>query len=177
MAHGRRNGRAQKPRRSAKVGLPPGTVQTDPNAQPTKVHAICYSADAIEEVDIVRPSQIIGLQQKWPNIWVDVAGLGSANVISEIGQTLNLHPLAVEDSVHVHQRAKADDYGDHLFIVARMSNPGEKHITEQCSMFLRAGILVRGRRRRLRRLPIELSRRWRPESTTPDGHGVDGRAA
>lgn len=140
--HGRHNSHRQKPRRSSKVGLPPGTVLTDPAAEQTKIRAFCYSADALEEVEIARPSQIAPLLKRWPNVWVDIAGLGTAHVISEVGQALNLHPLAVEDSVHVHQRAKVDDFGDHLFIVARMSNPGEKHITEQCSLFLRTGMLV-----------------------------------
>ena len=141
-AHGRRNGKQQKPRRSSKVGLPPGTVRTDPNAEATRVRAICYREDAIEEYDVLRPAQIIELQKKWPNLWIDVSGLGSADIVSELGQVLKLHPLAVEDAVHVHQRAKVDDYGDHLFVVARMSNPGEKHVTEQCSLFLRTGMLV-----------------------------------
>ncbi len=143
MSHqGRKHSQRQKPRRSAKIGLPPGTVQTDPTAEATTIRAMCYSSDALEEVDIARPSQIIPLLKRWPNVWVDIAGLGSAQVIAEVGQVLNLHPLAVEDSVHVHQRAKVDDFGDHLFVVARMSNPGEKHVTEQCSLFLRTGMLV-----------------------------------
>ncbi len=143
MTHyGKRNGRRQKPRRSTKVGLPPGTIQTDPNAEETKIRAICYGSDALEEVAITRASQIAPLLKRWPKVWIDIAGLGSAQTISELGHSLNLHPLAVEDSVHVHQRAKVDDFGDHLFIVARMSNPGEKHVTEQCSMFLRTGMLV-----------------------------------
>ncbi len=140
--HGRRTGRKQKPRRSAKVGLPPGTVQTDPGAEETKIRALCYGPDTMEELEISRPSQIAPLLKRWPNVWIDIAGLGSAAVISELGHSLQLHPLAVEDSVHVHQRAKVDDYGDHLFVVARMSNPGEKHTTEQCSLFLRTGMLV-----------------------------------
>jgi magnesium transporter len=132
----------QKPRRSAKVGLPPGTIQSDPTAETTKIRAFCYSPDAMEEVDITRPSQIVPLIKRWPNVWIDIAGLGSTPTITEVGHVLQLHPLAVEDSVHVHQRAKVDDFGDHLFIVARMSNPGEKHITEQCSFFLRTGMVV-----------------------------------
>lgn len=142
MGHGRRSGKPQKPRRSAKIGLPPGTVQTDPAAHPTKIRAICYNADSFEEFDHIRPSQIAGLKEKWANIWIDVAGLGSAKTISDLGHALKLHPLALEDSVHVHQRAKADDYGDHLFVVSRMCNPNERHVTEQCTLFLLAGILI-----------------------------------
>lgn len=140
--HGKRSGRRQKARRSAKVGLPPGTVQSDPNASETKIRAICYGPGGLEELQIARPSQLPALLKRWPNVWIDVAGLGSAQTIAELGQVLNLHPLAVEDAAHVHQRAKVDDFGDHLFIVARMSNPGDNYNTEQCSIFLRTGMLA-----------------------------------
>ena len=140
--HSRRSGRRQKARRSAKVGLPPGTIQSDPSADETKIRAICYGPSGLEELEISRPSQLPALLKRWPNVWIDVTGLGSAQTISELGQILNLHPLAVEDAVHVHQRAKVDDFGDHLFIVARMSNPSERYTTEQCSIFLRAGMLA-----------------------------------
>lgn len=39
-----------------------------------------------------------------------------------------LHPLAVEDAVHAHQRPKLEVYGDHLFVVAktaRYNDPAE----------------------------------------------------
>jgi magnesium transporter len=142
MASQGRRKRLQRPRRSRKVGLPPGTIHVDPAAEATKIRAVCYSADALEEFELERPTQLVDLQSHWPNIWVDVTGLGSASVIADIGQVLKLHPLALEDAVHVHQRAKVDDFGDHVFLVARMSNPGEKHSTEQCAFFLRRGLLV-----------------------------------
>lgn len=142
MGNHRHRSTRLKPRRSAKVGMPPGTVHTDPGAEATKIRAMCYSPEAVAEFDVAHPSQILPLLRRWPNVWVDIAGLGTAQTIAEVGQTLNLHPLAVEDAVHVHQRAKVDDFGDHLFIVARMANSGEKYATEQCSLFLRQGMLV-----------------------------------
>ena len=36
-----------------------------------------------------------------------------------------MHPLALEDVVHVHQRAKVDAYDNGLFIVVRI--PDESH--------------------------------------------------
>jgi magnesium transporter len=103
---------------------------------------MCYTEEALQEFKTIRPSQIPQLRKNWTNIWIDVSGLGSAGVVSELGQVLDLHPLAVEDAVHVHQRAKADNFGDHLFIVARMAHLGEDHLTEQCSFFLCDGMLV-----------------------------------
>jgi len=42
-----------------------------------------------------------------------------AGVIEAIGRHFDLHPLAVEDAVHAHQRAKIDVYGDTLLLVLK----------------------------------------------------------
>jgi magnesium transporter len=37
----------------------------------------------------------------------------------EVADEFHLHPLAVEDAVHAHQRPKLEQYGGHLFVVAK----------------------------------------------------------
>jgi magnesium transporter len=39
--------------------------------------------------------------------------------LEKVGRDFNLHPLALEDAVHAHQRAKLDRYGDTLYLVLR----------------------------------------------------------
>ncbi len=48
----------------------------------------------------------------------------------------------MEDVVNVHQRAKLEQYADHLFIVARMCNPEDEIHTEQISLFLKKNVLI-----------------------------------
>lgn len=43
----------------------------------------------------------------------------SEQELQEVAQEFNLHPLAVEDALHGHQRAKSERYGDVLFVVLR----------------------------------------------------------
>jgi magnesium transporter len=40
----------------------------------------------------------------------------------------DLHPLAVEDARHGHQRPKIEEYGDCLFVVLHMIEPGEREL-------------------------------------------------
>src|SRR5678815_2005088 len=40
----------------------------------------------------------------------------------------NLHPLAVEDARHGHQRPKIEEYGDVLFVVLHMIETGETEL-------------------------------------------------
>lgn len=129
-------------RRRAKPGTAPGTVQPDPSAEATRIRVIAFSGSAIHERDLTEVEQLKPLLNHWPMVWIDVTGLGSAETISELGTLLNLHPLALEDVVNVHQRAKVEPYPENLFIVARMCNPGDTVVTEQISMFLRPGVLL-----------------------------------
>ena len=43
--------------------------------------------------------------------------------ISHFGRQFALHPLAVEDALHGHQRPKLDEYGDTLFLVMKTLEP------------------------------------------------------
>ncbi|WP_313675853.1 magnesium/cobalt transporter CorA [Mycolicibacterium sp.] len=42
--------------------------------------------------------------------------------MQSVGEVYNLHPLAVEDAVHAHQRPKAERYDDDLFLVLKTVN-------------------------------------------------------
>ena len=57
---------------------------------------------------------------QFPVCWINVDGLGDANLIRDLGERFQLHPLALEDVVNVHQRAKVEPYEDYLFVVARI---------------------------------------------------------
>jgi len=43
----------------------------------------------------------------------------SPEVVGKVAEHFELHPLAVEDAVHAHQRAKLDTFGDSLFLVLK----------------------------------------------------------
>jgi magnesium transporter len=49
--------------------------------------------------------------------WIDVAGRPSSEMLRDLGTAFNLHPLALEDVFHGHQRSKLDLYGNQGFIV------------------------------------------------------------
>ena len=97
---------------------------------------MAFNADQVAEEDICEVEQLAPFLQRWPTTWVDVVGLGDAKLISQLGVLFGLHPLALEDVVHIHQRAKVDEYDQHLFIVARMPRLAEHLESEQISFFL-----------------------------------------
>ncbi len=129
-------------RRRSRPGTAPGTISVDPNAQATRIRVLAYSATAIHETDIMSVDQLKPLLQHWPVVWVDVTGLGSADTIRQIGELFHFHALALEDVVNVHQRAKIEQYSDHVFLVARMCNPEDEVHTEQISLFLKKNAII-----------------------------------
>ncbi len=80
-------------------------------------------------------------------VWLDLLQPSSAD-LEVVTEELGLHPLAVEDAVHEHQRPKLDHYDDHLFLssyVARL-DPRTKELTAtEVAVFItpRAMVTVR----------------------------------
>jgi len=56
-------------------------------------------------------------------VWVALQDPAAAE-ISAMQQTFGLHPLAVEDAHHGHQRPKIEEYGDSLFVVLHVVEAG-----------------------------------------------------
>jgi magnesium transporter len=48
--------------------------------------------------------------------WIDLQGQ-DATSLATLGAAFGFHPLALEDCAHFDQRAKLEEYGDHLFLV------------------------------------------------------------
>jgi magnesium transporter len=75
--------------------------------------------------------------------WINVVGLSDMRSIHALATKYNLHPLAVEDVLHLSQRPKIESYGEdgefqaRLFIVAHaLQMKGEDLCSLQVSIFL-----------------------------------------
>lgn len=126
----------------SKLGTPPGTVTVDPNAARPAIHVFGYSPTAFAEQEVTDLSCLHEYIEKWPVTWVNVDGLGDAEVIHKLGAIFDLHGLAMEDVTGVHQRPKIEHYDNNVFIVARMIEDRGHLETEQLSMFLGAGFVL-----------------------------------
>ncbi|MEJ2502318.1 MAG: magnesium/cobalt transporter CorA, partial [Gemmatimonadota bacterium] len=119
------------------VGAAPGTLISHPDAPPPLIRAIGFGPDGVfEEIQVEEVSGIAALRGRWPTLWIDVVGVGNAESVAAIGELFGLHRLSLEDVMNVHQRAKVEEYPDHLFAVTHMAVLGERVDTEQISLFL-----------------------------------------
>lgn len=131
--------RRRKPPRIQKRTAPgalPGTLSAPKGAVRPSTRVIKYNADRVEEYEIKSIGDIRDLLDDQSVTWVDVDGLGDPETFHELREIFDLHRLALEDVVNVHQRAKVEAYQDHVFIVLRMVSLGEQLDSEQVSLFL-----------------------------------------
>lgn len=140
-AHRKKRRQTQFFRRTS-PGAAPGTLAVDPHATPPVVRVMAYDAQTLFERQAPTAAEVEPFLGQGHVVWVNVEGLGDAATLQKLAQMFGLHPLALEDVVNTHQRAKVEQYGEVLFIVARMSSLGERLETEQVSLFLGRGFVL-----------------------------------
>ncbi|SLN75764.1 magnesium/cobalt transporter CorA [Oceanibacterium hippocampi] len=136
----RRNG--LRSRRRAPPGSSPGVLIADPQAVRSQVSLFGYGDDRLIERDNVSLADIEALKGTVPNLWVNVDGLADIALIKALGELFGLHDLALEDVVNLHQRPKADQYEDHIFVATRMVAAEPRPRTEQVSIFIGADFVL-----------------------------------
>jgi magnesium transporter len=117
-------------------GSAPGTLIVDPNAPKPNVSIVAYGLEKVIERDIDDVQSIKEYLSQWPVTWVRVTGLGDLSVITKLGEIFNIHRLALEDIINVHQRPKVEQYKNHCYIVLRAAHESEGFESEQISIFL-----------------------------------------
>jgi magnesium transporter len=115
----------------------PGTLVVPEGASAPVITVIAYNDNDLIEQKISSVSEIPALLEKWPSTWINVDGLGSAEVLKELGDLFKLHPLALEDVSNIHHRAKAEEYDDYLFVITHMMRILNEELSrEQLSLFI-----------------------------------------
>lgn len=129
-------------RHLAKPGSQPGTLESRADPAATRIEVFAYGPDELKEHTVSSAEEIEALRSTSPVLWVNVVGLGDINLIAKLGENFLLHRLALEDVVNVHQRPKAEEYDDNVFIVARMVHGDKPSESEQVSMFMGADYIL-----------------------------------
>jgi magnesium transporter len=126
-------------------GSVPGTLALPPELPPPAIECFAYDERACDRaaLDVAALAGRIEAREAGRKLWVDVQGIGDADAIRSIGAALGLHPLTLEDVVHVHQRAKIEEFDDYLYVVLRTFRLREGTVEhEQISFVLKDDLLV-----------------------------------
>jgi magnesium transporter len=136
--------RAPRIRRRTAPGTAPGTLHIPTEVTPPKLRVAHYSAGHLNECELNHVGEVRdcmvqqdgGLLAEGTVTWVHVEGPGDLETLETLSKIFKLHALALEDVVTDHQRAKVEEYDDHLYIVLRVLSPPPAMENEQLSLFL-----------------------------------------
>lgn len=130
--------------RRHRPGAPPGSLESANAegivARPACLSFLSYSKDGLrEERREISPDTLKAPAPDTREVaWVHVQGLPTSDQIKTLGETFNLHPLALEDVFNQEGRAKFEDYDTHQFVVLNHVHRDENGSfgTDQVSFFL-----------------------------------------
>jgi magnesium transporter len=134
-------------RRHKEVGLPPGTLEFvgQKKVDKTRITVWDYDEEQLDQKEVTSAEESFPYRDTPRASWINVDGLHETELLRQIAEHYDLHPLVMEDVVNVHQRAKLEDYDRYLYIVIRMiAYDGEKHevSSEQVSIVLGSGYVL-----------------------------------
>ncbi len=124
-------------KRSAKAGLPPGSLIHigEKHRDKAKITLCVYDETHIQEREIQTLEGTLP-PEGGPITWIHVDGLHETRLLEQMGSAFGLHPLILEDILNTEQRPKSEDHGEYLYIVLRLfhEDAGGELIPEQVSI-------------------------------------------
>lgn len=106
------------------------------------ITALAYSKDTTEELSLKQLEKGI---TKGKKLWIDLCNCSDTEV-KRVADLFGLHHLAIEDCLNWQHRAKLDNYGDYLFLIAKGFLVNKKIETNQLSLFLGKNFVISVRR-------------------------------
>lgn len=130
-------------------GAPPGidhldSINTPPPSDTVAISALYLSSGRRESVRFQNIDELLETPApQWSTTqWIDIQGI-HPYVLSRLQSQYEMHPLAVEDALHVPQRPKVDDYEHCLFIILKMLRANDEHLlNEHVSFFFLGETLI-----------------------------------
>lgn len=127
-----------------KIGLPPGTLVYTGKKKigPIKIKVMDYTGEELHELYISKIEDLKKYLHSDSVSWINVVGVHNTDVISRIGECLEIEPLTLEDVVNVHSRPKISFYDNYLFLQMKMIYDKHHVIFEQTSFILGKNFLL-----------------------------------
>ncbi len=126
-------------KKADKAGLLPETIQYTgiPRMDDVIITLIDYDDKQFQEKKVDSIEETFPFKDQPTVTWINIDGLHQADIINQIGQHFQIHPLILEDIVHMDQRPKCEDLGDYIHLVLRMIYCMNNEIhTEQVSLII-----------------------------------------
>lgn len=135
-------------KRGSKTGLEPGTLIHigEKKVEKVKLKLVVYDSETFIEKELDSFEECIPYKDKpHTNVWLNVDGLDQTEIIEEIGNCFNIHPLTLEDVLNTGQRPKMEDYESYIYTVLKMMLLDEKNdelIIDQISIIFSYNYII-----------------------------------
>ncbi len=109
-------------RRLKKAGSTPGTLTHvgEKKIDQVKIDLIDYDQDNILEKRVEKISECFPFKTRPTVTWININGLHEIDIIRELGNHFDIHPLVLEDILNTEQRPKLEDMESYVFITLKM---------------------------------------------------------
>ncbi len=124
--------------RTQDIGAPPGTLFYNGEVRTDKVKITLIEYNDFEFFEDEYYNLDDCLSHVKPNMvkWINVEGLHDTELVEAIGKIYNIHPLTLEDIVHVDQRPKFEDYDHYVVAIMKMISYTTEVEAEQLAIVL-----------------------------------------
>ncbi|MBT7051977.1 MAG: magnesium and cobalt transport protein CorA, partial [Desulfobacula sp.] len=92
----------------------------DQKVDSAKIRLIDYDSVSLTEKELKDIHATSHLKDTPTVTWININGLHDIDMIQDIGQVFELHPLVMEDILNTGQRPKLEEFDDYIFIVLKM---------------------------------------------------------
>jgi len=131
-------------RRPRQIGAVPGTLVEREGAKPSVLNQTIANSDMLDLRDPAQTDLDFSPEAGTLN-WLNMTGLGTLNLLRDIGKRFGLHDLILEDIVNTDQRPSASVEQGQLVIRMRMPKPlaeGEGYRSEQLVLIVQPGTVL-----------------------------------
>lgn len=109
------------PKMSVKAGLPPGSLVYigEQKLEEVRIRLMSYSETDWSEKELqLSKASLAGLDKSSVH-WIRVEGIHDADTIGQLGRSLGIHPLVLEDILNTGQRPKIENYLDYVYMAVK----------------------------------------------------------
>lgn len=134
-------------KRSAKAGLPPGSLihLGKKTREKVLITVMDYDASSLQEKQIDAIDECFLFRDRPSVTWINIDGLSQPEMIQKLGDCYGFHPLVLEDILNTGQRPKMEDYAEYIYVVLKMLYPGTDGrtvVSEQISLIAGSNFII-----------------------------------
>ena len=134
-------------RKSKLTGQPPETLLYEGRAKSKQIEITVFDYDehAFLEKDVSAVEECISFRDTPSVTWLNVDGVHRIDILEKLTSCYEIHHLVLEDILNINQRPKMEDFGEYVYIVAKMLTfdaAKDDIADEQVSMILGKNFLI-----------------------------------